>query len=61
MCQRSDSCLECPIRGSLLKEKDIESLLKEIIQIEERPLAIQREFIKKIDYLGILDIKKIKR
>ena len=55
------SCRECPITGSQLEEKDIQSIIDKAKEIEARPLSIQTKFMEKMEYLGIQDLVKIKR
>lgn len=49
------NCSNCAVFGSSLEEKDIETIIAKADEIDKRPLNIQKEFLKKVEHLGIKD------
>ena len=49
------NCSHCANCGPSLDEKDIEDIVTKANEIDKRPLNMEKEFLKKIEYLGIQD------
>ena len=49
------NCSHCAMCGPSLDEKDIENIIDKANEIDNRPLNMEKEFLKKIEYLGLKD------